>query len=83
MQRSVNPSRRHPVSLKSRPPHTCTQAARAAVSHLSTQVSGHFLFMCSRRRLICWLSSCYVSGVTMTTVLSIFVIFIVTALNSG
>lgn len=84
MQRSVNPSRRSPVSLKSRPPHTCTQAARVAESHLSAQVSDHFLFMGSRRRVICWFSSCYVSGVTMTTVLlSIFVIFIVTALNSG
>lgn len=83
MQRSVSPSRRWPVWLKSRPPHTCTQAARAAGSHLSTQVSGHFLFMGSRRRLICWLL-CYVSGVTMTTVLlSFFLIFIVTALNSG
>lgn len=84
MQRSVNPSRRSRVSLKSRPPRACTQAARAAGSRLSTQVSDHFLFMGSRRRLICWFSPCYVSGVTVTTVLlSIFVIFMVTALNSG
>lgn len=45
MQRPVSPSRRSPVSLKSHPLHTCTQAARAAGSHLSTQVSGHFLFL--------------------------------------
>lgn len=49
MQRSVNQSSCSLVLLKSRPPHTCMQVARAVGSHLSAQVSGLFLFMGSHR----------------------------------
>lgn len=64
--------------------YTAGSCGRVSPEHTGETTSGHFLFMGSRRRFTCWSSSCYVSGVTMTTVLlSIFLIFIVTALNSG